>query len=210
MKKNLFIICSLFALGFSGCQSQSKKNVEDSKDTTAVMASENAKSSESESLIMSEDETQATESSSSDNTTRLVKLTLASKYKNDIDKGLIDQSSRKFIYSEYDLNGDSKKEIFVGLTGSYFCGSGGCSIYLLDDEGNVITFFSVAEYPIAIDTRKTNGWNDLLINSNGKFHIMKFNGRKYPSNPSVQKAIKDYPSDDFARVLSEPYTWHNF
>ena len=210
MKKSLIIFCSLFTLGFFACQSQSKKNTEDVKDSVAVMASENAESSDVQSSMPAEDEAKATEASSSDNIARLVKLTLASKYKNDIDKGLIDNSSRKFVYSEYDLNGDSKKEIFVGLTGSYFCGSGGCSIYLLDNEGNIITLFSVAEYPIAIDTRKTNGWNNLLINSNGKFHIMKFNGRKYPSNPSVQKSIKDYPSDDLPRVLSEPYTWHNF
>lgn len=210
MRKSLIIFCSLFTLGFVACQNQGKKNAEDVKDSVAVMPSENAESSDLQSSMSAEDESQAAEASSSDNIARLVKLTLESKYKSDIDKKLIDDSSRKFVYSEFDLNGDSKKEIFVGLTGPYFCGSGGCSIYLLDNQGNIITYFSVAEYPIAIDTRKTNGWNDLLINSRGKFHVMKFNGRKYPSNPSVQKTIKGYPSDDLSRVLSEPYTWHNF
>lgn len=213
MKKSLIIFCSLLVLGFSACQSQGKKNAENTKnaDTATVVASENAEGADMQGSLSAEDDSQnATEASSSDNIAKLVKLTLASKYKSDIDKGIIDEASRKFVYSEFDLNGDSKKEIFVGLTGPYFCGSGGCSVYLLDNQGNIITYFSVADYPIVIDAKKTNGWNDLLMNSRGKFHTMKFNGKKYPSNPSVQKTINKAPSADLPKVLNEPFTWHNF
>lgn len=207
MKKQLIVICSLFILGLSACQSQGKKQVGEIKDTTTVVSDESVAQNPETAQAGSE---QTAEAAPADNIARLVELTLASKYKAEIEKGVIAETSRKFIYSEYDLNGDSKKEIFVGLTGPYFCGSGGCSIYLLDNQGNVITCFSVSEYSIAIDTKKTNGWNDLLIESNGKFHVMKFNGTKYPSNPSVQKSISGYPSDDLPRVLSEPFDWHNF
>lgn len=151
--------------------------------------------------------------SSSKSTADLVRLTLQSKFKADLEKNSIDSISRKFIFFEYDLNNDSKKEIFVGLTGSYFCGSGGCTFYILDNQGNELSSFTVSDYPIVIDTKATNGWNDLLIQSNGKFHIVKYNGKKYPSNPSVQPVLKTIPGDDLPRALNfinEPYPWFRF
>lgn len=202
MKKQLIVLSSLFILGFGVCQSKGKEPVEGNgiggtKKSTAVVAYEQGPSKMAKTVP-------------SDNIARLVELTLADQYKNEIAKDVISPLSRKFAYSQYDLNGDSKKEIFVALTGPYFCGSGGCTIYLLDYQGNVITRFTVAEYSIAIDAQKTNGWNDLLIESKGKFHVVKFDGRKYPSNPSVQKSIAGRPSNHLPKVLAEPYTWHNF
>jgi hypothetical protein len=151
--------------------------------------------------------------SSSKQTSDLVRLTLQDKLKADLEKNLIDSISRKFIFFEYDLNDDGKKEIFVGLIGPYFCGSGGCSPYLLDNEGNVITHFTVSDYPIVVDNNKTNGWKDLLIRSGGKDRIVKFDGKKYPSNPSILPALKTIPGDDLPRALNfvnEPYPWFRF
>lgn len=148
--------------------------------------------------------------SSSKQTADLVTLTLQSLFKDDLAKNLIDETSRKFIFFEYDLNDDSKNEILVGLTGSYFCGSGGCTQYILDNQGNVITKFTVAGYPVVIDNNKTNGWKDLVILSGGKNRIVKFDGKKYPSNPSVQPELKVLPGDGLPRALNfinEPYPW---
>jgi len=146
-------------------------------------------------------------------TAELVRTTLREQMKSDLDKGLIDSSARKFIFFEYDLNDDGKKEIFVGLNGSYFCGSGGCTQYLLDDKGKIITIFTVSDYPVVIDTKKTNGWKDLFIHSGGKDRIVKFNGQKYPSNPSTLPALKVLPGDGLPRALNyinEPYPWFRF
>lgn len=151
--------------------------------------------------------------SSSKQTADLVRLTLKDQFKADLDKDLIDSISRKFIFFEYDLNEDGKKEIFVGLIGTYFCGSGGCTQYLLDNEGNVITKFTVAGYPVVIDNNKTNGWKDLFIQSGGKTRIVKFDGKKYPSNPSTLTALKSLPGDGLPRALNfinEPYPWFRF
>ncbi|MDZ7614753.1 MAG: hypothetical protein U5K51_14425 [Flavobacteriaceae bacterium] len=98
--------------------------------------------------------------SSSMQTAALVRLTLQNLYKDDLAKNFIQENSRKFIFFEYDLNEDGKKEIFVGLTGGYFCGSGGCTQLILDDQGNVISTFSVSDYPVIIDNNKTSGWRD--------------------------------------------------
>jgi hypothetical protein len=129
------------------------------------------------------------------------------------DLASMDSSARKFVFSEIDLNADGQNEIFVGFTGSYFCGSGGCTIMLLDSKGQVITQFTVSEYPVIVDNNKTNGWSDLIINSNGNNHLMKFDGKKYPSNPSVQPVFKMTPGDSLPRVLdwlNFPYPWFRF
>lgn len=150
---------------------------------------------------------------SSKQTADLVRLSLQNMLKPDLDKNLVDSLSRTFTFFEYDLNDDGNKEIFVGVTGSYFCGTGGCSPYLLDNQGNVITHFSVSDYPVVIDNHKTNGWKDLFIRSNGKDRIVTFDGKKYPSNPSILPAMKVLPGDGLPRALddvNEPYPRFRF
>lgn len=151
--------------------------------------------------------------SSNAKTADLVRLALQDLYKSDLSKNFIDENSRKFIFFEYDLNEDGKKEIFVGLTGTYFCGSGGCTQLILDVEGNVISTFSVSGYPVIIDNNKTNGWKDLFIYSGSKNRIVKFDGKTYPSNPSVLPELKLIPGDGLPRALNfinEPYPWFKF
>jgi hypothetical protein len=146
-------------------------------------------------------------------TADLVRKTLQEKMKADLEKNLLDSSQRKFMFFEYDLNDDGQKEVFVGLVGSYFCGSGGCSPYLLDSQGNVITHFSVSDYPIIVDNNKTAGYKDLFIYSGGKYRVVKYDGKKYPSNPSLQPALKTTPGDGLPRLLDfihEPYPRFNF
>jgi len=138
----------------------------------------------------------------------IVAAKLRERYKDDIAKGIIDSASRKFRMYEYDLNGDGNKEIIVGLSGPYFCGSGGCSVMLLTGKGDAITYFSVTNYPVVISNTKTNNWNDLILMSSGKYHLLKFNGKTYPSNPSVTPAFKSVPGNDFPKLLdfqNEPY-----
>jgi hypothetical protein len=151
--------------------------------------------------------------SSSMKTADLVRLTLRDLFKADLEGNFIDSISRKFIFFEYDLNSDGRNEILVGLIGSFFCGSGGCTQFVLDDQGKVITRFTVADYPVVIDTHKTNGWNDLFIHSGSKDRIVRFDGKKYPSNPSVLPALSVLPGDGLPRALNfinEPYPWFTF
>ncbi|WP_153798064.1 hypothetical protein [Foetidibacter luteolus] len=142
-----------------------------------------------------------------------VKATLTKMYSGDLEKNIIDSISRKFIIFQYDLNGDDAKEIFVGLTGPYFCGTGGCTCLLLDSAGNSITAFTVTDYPLIVAGTKTNGWKDLILSSRGTNHLVKYNGKKYPSNPSVLPAYKETPGDELPRLLdflNEPYPWFRF
>ncbi|MBG9376908.1 hypothetical protein I5907_11715 [Panacibacter sp. DH6] len=146
-------------------------------------------------------------------TEQLVRARLLEKFKDDLAKDLVDSFSRRFIFFQYDLNNDNKKEIFVGLTGPYFCGSGGCSIELLNADGTVINSFTVTDYPVIVAGTATNGWQDLILESNGKYHLIKFNGKSYPANPSVAPVMKEIPGDGLPRLLNymnEPYAWFRF
>lgn len=153
------------------------------------------------------------ENTSSKVTAEMVRASLSALFKDDLSKGLIDSFSRRFIFFEYDLNADGQKEIFTGLTGPYFCGSGGCTFYILDAKGTAVSKFTVSDYPIVIDNNITKGWKDLFIQTGGKFHIVKFDGEKYPSNPSLQPVLKLVPGDGLPRALNfevEPYPWFRF
>lgn len=135
-------------------------------------------------------------------TVDLVKQKLASMYKEDLSKKLIDSRSRKFKLFEYNINENPKKEIFVGLTGPYFCGSGGCTMLLLTPEGDLINKFTVVTYPISVGNTSTKGWKDLILHSNGQDHLMKFNGKAYPGNPSAQATYHPNDQQNVAKGLT--------
>lgn len=111
------------------------------------------------------------------------------------------KDDRYFYYQEFDLNNDKKNEYFVGFSNSYFCGSGGCSGYILSNDGSVINRFSVTDYPIYVTTSSTEKFYDLIFESGGKFHLLKMKGGKYPSNPSVQEVIKGDVPKESTKVL---------
>ncbi|MBY5951557.1 hypothetical protein OU792_17755 [Algoriphagus sp. NF] len=120
-----------------------------------------------------------------ENIKRLIQKTLTDIFKEDLEKGFLDSLSRQFKYSQVDLNEDGNLEILVGLTGPYFCGSGGCTVLLLTSHGDVITRFSVVKYPAYVDSETTNGWRNLIMYSGGENRVVKFEGETYPSNPST-------------------------
>lgn len=216
MKKTLFTLCSVLLILTASCK-KGAKTEEIKNDTTAV---------KTDSVVLEQKDTPVDPdpndtipagkygiNSSNLETANLVRLTLRDIFKEDLAKNLIDDTSKKFIFFEYDLNGDSKKEILVGLIGSYFCGSGGCTQYILDNQGNVVSKFSVSDYPVIIDSNATNNWKNLIIYSGGKIRLVKFNGKTYPSNPSIVAEYKMTPGDELPRALNfvnEPYAWFKF
>ncbi len=214
MKKVFYFLTMVILVAFGSCKNDSKENLP-AADKPAVTDSIISKKPEP----IDPDPTDSIPAeryginSSNAQTADLVRLTVQDLYKDDLSKNFIDENSRKFIFFEFDLNEDGKKEIFVGLTGSYFCGSGGCTQLILDDQGNVISTFSVSGYPVIIDNNKTNGWKDLFIYSGSKNRIVKFDGKTYPSNPSVLPELKSIPGDRLPRALNfinESYPWFKF
>ncbi|GAA0725014.1 hypothetical protein GCM10008905_19700 [Clostridium malenominatum] len=104
----------------------------------------------------------------------------------------------KYYYNKIDLNGDGKAETFVYLVGQYVSGSGGSTALIFEGEKEdykLISNFTLVRNPIIVSSDKTNGWNDLIMYVSGGgiepfYSQIKFDGNKYPSNPSVQPEVK--------------------
>ena len=169
MKNSAFWV-TLLLIGFA-CQNQSTSSSEVQEATEEI-----ATIPPSEGTFTQDDQ---------ENIQQLIKLTLTDLFKEDLDKGFLDSASRKYLYDQVDLNGDGNMEILIGLNGSNFCGSGGCTVYLLTHQGDVITRFTVVDYPVYVATESTKGWKNLVLTSGRKDRLVQFDGEKYPSNPSV-------------------------
>lgn len=134
-------------------------------------------------------------------TAEMLKNFLLKKLSNDLK--LLAPSDREFSFYEIDLNNDQKPEYFISLQGRYFCGTGGCSYYLLNNDLSVNTYFSVTNPPIYRSSALSNGWHNLILqgkrNANGgveTFIHLKYDKQKgkYPSNPSLVEQSNIAPS----------------
>ena len=98
---------------------------------------------------------------------------------------------RMFFYDVVDLNSDGKLEYFVTFQGPYLCGSGGCTLYILNSDFSLHTKMTQVRLPLYVSKNVTAGWKNLLIPSDVQTcgqspHLLKYNGTSYPSNPSVE------------------------
>ena len=100
--------------------------------------------------------------------------------------------------ADADLNGDGRKEIFVYVTDPNFCGSGGCLLIILSPRGNsynVVMQAPVVKLPIMVLRTAAYGWRDVGFTVRGGGIIrpymarLRFNGRHYPSNPTMPPAV---------------------
>jgi len=107
------------------------------------------------------------------------------------------KSAARYFSAFVDLNGDGSKEAIVHLTGHGWCGSGGCTTLILAPKGSsyrLVTKIPITWPPIRILTSKTNGWHDISVwvqgggIQPGYEAGLSFDGKTYPSNPSVPPA----------------------
>lgn len=106
--------------------------------------------------------------------------------------------SIRYYYNRIDLNEDKKPETFVYLLGTYVSGSGGSTALIFEDdedEYKLISKITLVRNPIIVSHSKTNGFRDLIMYVSGGgikpfYSQIKFDGSKYPSNPSVQPQVK--------------------
>jgi len=125
-------------------------------------------------------------------TSQKIAYFISNQFLSDGDFRALDANDRKFQYEVTDLNGDGINEYLVWFSSPYFCGSGGCNLLILDKNFTLITNFTLTRPPVLVDLKTTNGWNDIILWSNGDYHRMKFNlkDKSYPSNPSVEEVSK--------------------
>lgn len=102
-----------------------------------------------------------------------------------------------FFSSYIDLNGDGVQDAVAILAGQYWCGTGGCTMLVFKGQATAFSLVSrstLIRPPITASETKTNGWRDLIVEVRGggatpKKVALKFDGKKYPLNPSLQPSI---------------------
>jgi hypothetical protein len=96
-----------------------------------------------------------------------------------------------------DLNDDGTFEVAVYFTDFASCGSGGCELMILTPTKSsykVVARTTVTRPPIRVLNSKTHGWHDITVRVSGGGIMpgyeakLEFNGRSYPSNPTVPPA----------------------
>lgn len=181
------LIIIFVALTFSSCKNQNSKEDASSKSTK----------------IEAEEEL-GTPSFGNEKTELVAKIKnyIINNYLTEADLRAIAEDDRKFQLYQIDLNDDGKKEIFVDFKTSYFCGTGGCSLLLLNNQIEPITKFTVTRTPLYVERNLDNGWKAIWIQSDGKWRKLTFKDGSYPSNPSIVEVSSDSPPKD-AEVLFE-------
>src|ERR1700733_12658195 len=61
---------------------------------------------------------------------------------------------------------DQSRDFLVYVSGHGWCGSGGCSAILLEQEGEtfrVVSKFTLVQLPVDLMDSKTRGWQDIAI-----------------------------------------------
>jgi hypothetical protein len=100
--------------------------------------------------------------------------------------------SSGFRWALADLNDDGRDDAIVLLSGSKYCGSGGCTMLVFRGTEQGFTLVSASTNvmgPIRISAKSVEGWRSLIVYSKGKGEVvLRFSGPRYPADPSLQPA----------------------
>ncbi len=111
---------------------------------------------------------------------------------------------RQFQIFKVDLNNDRRDEIIVRLLGKPFCGNDGCTFLILDSNYKQIAKFVVLSNSIYVSSiTETNGWKDLMVETEGTFKNLKFKNGTYPKNPSLEPSTDKFPNGGDIIVFDE-------
>ena len=105
----------------------------------------------------------------------------------------VDPASYEFDFALAGLNGDGIPDAIVLFKGLHNCGSGGCTLEILRGTKQGFEYISgstISREPIQILAEKRFGWHSFTVSVSGGGAkpcnaMMRFNGRKYPLNPSM-------------------------
>jgi hypothetical protein len=102
----------------------------------------------------------------------------------------------RYAWSRVDLNGDGTPEVVATVVGPFVCGTGGCPLLIFQERKGTlvpITTMSLFKEPLIVSERRSNGWKNLITRvrldaARSTYAVLPFDGRSYPTNPSVPPA----------------------
>jgi hypothetical protein len=104
----------------------------------------------------------------------------------------------RYTWSRVDLGGDARPELVAQVVGPMACGTGGCPLLIFREPSparlQLITQMSLFKDPLIVTESRHNGWKDLITRvrvdaGTGYYAELRYDGRTYPTNPSVALAI---------------------
>ena len=200
MRKIIFLIFMILAgLFFFSCKNKSSKNnpIEvvkkiDNKEKTLIIANE---------VMTSEYAKQTID----DELAKQIRHYITSKFLRDDDLKGIMENKRKFQLYKIDLNDDGKNEVLVNFFTSYFCGTGGCTLLLLDNNLKMINKFTSTR-TLFVEQTLQNNWRILMTESEGSWRKLIYLNGSYPSNPSMEEKTTEFPSGNAEILFDENYS----
>jgi hypothetical protein len=105
--------------------------------------------------------------------------------------------AHRYAWSQVDLNGDGRNELFAHVVGPILCGSGGCPLLIFSEPSpgtlTLITAMSLFKDPLIVTKWRHNGWRTLITRvrldaNRSDYAELPYDGRTYPVNPSVAPA----------------------
>lgn len=118
----------------------------------------------------------------------------------------------RYIAAFHDLNGDGTPEALVYISGPGWCGSGGCKLYVLTPAGSswtIVARTTITWPPIRVLASRSHGWHNLAVSVGGGGiqpgyeAELRFDGKKYPGNPSAPPARRAAKNAPGTVVISE-------
>lgn len=102
----------------------------------------------------------------------------------------------RYAYNRVDLNGDGRPEVVATLLGPLDCGTGGCPLLIFRERRGdleLVSRMTLFRDPLIVAEGRHHGWSDLISRvrldaAHGFYALLPFDGRRYPSNPSVPPA----------------------
>lgn len=108
-----------------------------------------------------------------------------------------EDKATRYVAAFVHLRDDNSQQVIVYLIGHTWCGTGGCQTLILvphDSSYAVLTEMTIVQQPIRVLDTKSHGWHDLGVWVQGGgiqagFEArLSFDGKEYPSNPTVPPA----------------------
>lgn len=103
-----------------------------------------------------------------------------------------------------DVNGDGRIDALVYLDGPAWCGSGGCTVLVMEaipeeDAEELGRFAPAAEIslmhgPVTVAPTTSHGWHDLVVeDEGGRWRRLRFDGETYPFSPGDGERLDAAP-----------------
>ena len=120
-------------------------------------------------------------------------------------------ASIRYFDASVDLNGDGRSEVIVHVVGVVACGTGGCPTLVFTPRGTgyrLVSAIAVTRLPIRVAATSTMGWRNLVVHSSGGAKAgdvqLAFDGKRYPTNPSVMgPRVQPFSAADAQVVIAE-------